>query len=167
MEEALALAAEAKNPIARQRYLSIAARAGNEEAKNRLAELRQQEGFLAPCSDQVTAILGRCQRANYGVYPICRDYQEDDLLALITAAHAGNQTAQFALAEGSCCGINGDANPADACLWALIARSGPDEALAAEAQQIISRAYGWISKSDRKELPGLMNYWEVANEDMT
>ena len=167
MEVALALASEAKNPVACQRYLAMAARAGSEEAKKRLAQLHPQEGILAPRSDQVTAIFARCKQANHGLYPVRRDYQEDDLVALIRAAHAGNQAAQLALAEGSCCGINGDANPADACLWAQIARSGPDESLAAKAQQIIFRAYGWISKGDRKELPGLVNYWEVADEDMT
>ncbi len=167
VEEALALASEAKNPVARQRYLAMAAAAGSKEAKERLAELHRQEGLLAPCSDQVAAILARGKQANYGLYPVRRDYEEDDLVTLTRAAHAGNQTAQLALAEGSCCGINGDANPADACLWAKIARSGPDESLAAEAQQIIYRAYGWISKADRKELPDLVGYWEVAGEDMT
>lgn len=167
MEEALALASEVKNPVARQRYLTMAARAGSEEATKRLAELHQREGLLSPYSDQVTAILARCKQANQGVYPVRREYQEDDLVTLIKAAHAGNQSAQLALAEGSCCGITGDANPADACLWAQIARSGPDESLASEAQLIISRAFGWISKGDRQELPGLVTYWEVANEDMT
>ena len=33
MEEALALASKAKNPVARQRYLTMAAKAGSEEAK--------------------------------------------------------------------------------------------------------------------------------------
>ena len=129
-DAAMALALATDNLLVRERYLSLARRAGHPQAELYLSDMTGHHGRLPqPHAARISKLVERVYRES--------DISWDMLATLEVAALDGNQLAQVTLANAYYSGGAGGVSIDESFLWAMIASAGPGDHLAEEAREFM------------------------------